>query len=80
MAKLTPAEAFEMLRERRVREIMKGRELRQIPTPELLDLLRLEGAPIPIFDNEEAALAWHRTASPEYETWCSMVISQSAGK
>ena len=46
---MTPIQAFELLRERRIGEITRGRDPTELASSELLEILRLYGAPIPRF-------------------------------
>ncbi len=69
---MTPVEAFELLRERRIAEIAKGRGLAELTTLELAECLRLHGCRIRRFaDNEHGAMMavydWIGTAEGEAE-------------
>jgi hypothetical protein len=77
--KMTPAEAFEMLRGRRVREIAQGREMREIPTSQLMDLLRLYGVPIPRFESDDAETKWLDSEAAE-AVLSQVAVTQGNGK
>jgi hypothetical protein len=70
---MTPIEAFAMLRERCIEEIVKKRrEVRDLSSPELVEILRLHGCPIPRFAGDDyaamvAAYAWLGTEEGERE-------------
>jgi hypothetical protein len=70
---MTPIEAFAMLRTRCIEEIVKGRrEVRDLSTPELVEILRLHGCPIPRFAGDGyaaivAAYDWLGTEEGERE-------------
>ena len=55
---MTPIQAFELLRERRIGEITRGRDPTELASSELLEVLRLYGAPIPRFASAEAEREW----------------------
>ena len=55
---MTPAEAFNLLRARRLEEICRERNSQQLSNVELADVLRLYGYCIPRLDSEDAAIAW----------------------
>jgi hypothetical protein len=52
---MTPAEAFALLRERRIGEITKGRPVEELSTLELAECLRLRGCRMPRFEGDEYA-------------------------
>ena len=69
---MTPVEAFELLRERRIEEIAKGRGVAELTTLELADCLRLHGCHIPRFEGDEldatmAVYDWLDTTEGERE-------------
>jgi hypothetical protein len=69
---MTPLEAFVMLRERRIDEIAKGREAKELSTPELAECMRRSGCRIPRFVGEGYAVAsaiydWAGTKEGERE-------------
>jgi hypothetical protein len=57
---MTPTEAFETLRRRRIDEIVDGRSVYELALAELLEILRLDGVPIPRFENPDAEASWIR--------------------
>lgn len=61
-----------MLRERRIEEIARGRDAREIPTPELNEILRLYGVPIPRFETAEVELAWEESEEAEAVLSCAI--------
>ena len=69
---MTPAEAFALLRERRIDEIAKGRWVRELSTLELVEILRLYGCRIPRFEGDDydatiASYDWFDTEEGERE-------------
>ena len=69
---MTPLEAFAMLRERRINEIARGREVRELSTPELAECMRRSGCQIPRFVGEGYAVTsaiydWAGTKEGERE-------------
>jgi hypothetical protein len=69
---MTPVEAFELLRKRRIKEIAKGRRVEELTTLELDEILRLYGCRIPHFGGDEydammAAYDWLGTEEGERE-------------
>jgi hypothetical protein len=69
---MSPVEAFALLRERRIEEIIKGRGVAELTTLELTECLRLHGCRIPRFEGDEldatmAAYDWLDTAEGEKE-------------
>ena len=71
---MTPAEAFRLLQARRVDEIVRGRSVQELSGPELLELLRVYGYPIPRFETEQAERAWEE--SEEAEAALSRIIEK----
>jgi hypothetical protein len=69
---MTPLEAFVTLRERRIQEIAKGREPKELSTPELAECMRRSGCRIPRFVGEGYAVTseiydWAGTIEGERE-------------
>ena len=79
---MTPAEAFALLRERRIEEIAKGRGVAELTTLELAECLRLHGCRIPRFEGDEydatmAVYDWLDTA--EGDAVLSALVAKSDG-
>ena len=69
---MTPLEAFVMLRHRRIEEIAKGREAKELSTPELAECMRRSGCKIPRFVGDGYAVTmaiydWAGTKEGERE-------------
>ncbi len=62
---MTPSEAFRLLQARRVDEIVRGRSVHEMSSPELLELLRVYGVPIPRFETEQAERDWCDSSEAE---------------
>jgi hypothetical protein len=58
---MTPIQAFELLREHRLAEITRGRNITELPDAELLEILRVHGVAIPRFASAEAEQEWEKS-------------------
>jgi hypothetical protein len=55
---MTPIQAFELLREHRLAEITRGRNITELTDTELLEILRVHGVAIPRFASAEVEQYW----------------------